>query len=164
MEKKEIPVPCKMFLRFLKEKGAFHDWRVEGEKRVRWDFNSPHGHKFCSLADKWQWYVSHSSVMHGIILSNRIYNVIDKTLYWTRTKRGHYFWSNLHIDWMGIYETYHAKREMDRAAGKPITDDLETFRKVLGAFFHNWRHRKLFAIFSVFIFGIFQLLQWHLGL
>ena len=39
-----MPVPCKMFLRFLKEKGAFHDWRVEGEKRVRWDFNSLHGH------------------------------------------------------------------------------------------------------------------------
>ena len=50
--------------------------------------------------------------------------------------------SNLHSDWMSIYETYHAKMEMDRAAGKPITDDLETFRKVLGAFFHDWKSVK----------------------
>ena len=148
-----------MFLRFLKEKGAFHDWRVEGEKRVRWDFNSLHGHKFCSLADKWQWYITHSSMMHAIILSNPIYNVLDNTLYWTRTKRGHSFWSNLHIDWMNIYDAYHEERETDRAPCKPITDDLETFRKVLKTFFHNWRHRKLFAIFSVFIFGIFQSLH-----
>ena len=153
-----------MFLRFLKEKGAFHDWRVEGEKRVRWDFTAPPGLNSCSLTEKWQWYISHSSTMHGIVLSNPIYNVLDSTLYWIRTERGHTFWSNLHIDWTGIYDTYHEEREMDRAACKPITDDLETFRKVLCTFFHDWRHRKLFAIFSVFIFGIFQSLQWHLGL
>lgn len=144
MENKNTPVPCKMFLRFLKEKGVFHEWRVEGENRVKSDFISriwSRSQKFYSLADVWQWCVTNSSTMHGIVLSNPIYIVIDKTLYWARTKRGHTFWAGLNDTWMDIYRAYHEERQRDRATCSPITDDLETFRKILKSFLNDWRYR-----------------------
>ena len=71
-------------------------------------------------------------MMHGTILSNPIYIVIDTTLYWARTKRGHTFWANVNDTWMDIYREYHEERRRDSMAyGKPITDDLETFIRVM---------------------------------
>ena len=143
-KKKQIPVPCEMFLRFLKEKEVFHEWRTEGEKRVKSDFIAPlldSSQKFYCFADKWRRYTIRSNTMHGTILSNPIYNVIDRTLYWARTKRGHTFWANLNDTWMDIYKTYHEERQRDRETFSPITDDLETFRKVLKTFLNDWRYR-----------------------
>ena len=134
-KKKQIPVPCEMFLRFLKEKGLFHEWRVEGENRVKQDFIShlwSRSQKFYSFAGKWQWCIANSSMMHGVILSNPIYIVIDTTLYWARTKRGHSFWANVNDTWMDIYRAYHEERQRDSMVyGKPITDDLETFIRIM---------------------------------
>ena len=134
-KKKQIPVPCEMFLRFLKEKGLFHEWRVEGENRVKQDFIShlwSRNQKFYSFAGKWQWCVANSNMMHGTILSNPIYIVIDTTLYWACTKRGHTFWANVNDTWMDIYREYHEERQKDSMAyGKPMTDDLEAFIRIM---------------------------------
>ena len=137
---KQIPVPCKMFLRFIKERGLFHEWRVEGENRVRSDFASPFvssDQKFYSFACKWQWYVIRSSTMYAIIY-NPIYNVIGRTLYWSRTKHGRSFWLSTNDTWMDIYRKYHKERQMDSLAyGKPMTDDLETFVRVMKSELHK---------------------------
>lgn len=132
---KDIPIPCKMFLRFLKERELFHEWRMEGDERIRRDSFIRSNLKFYSIADMWQWYVSRSGTMRSTISDNPIYNVIDQTLNWSRTKRGFSFWSNLHDYWTHIYSIYHKAREIDAVTCiKPMADDLDAFRTVMNEF------------------------------
>ena len=129
---KNIPVPCKMFLRFLKEGGLFHEWRVECEKRLKEDsinLVSNHGQKFYSFAEKWRWYISQSNAIKTVMQENQIYAIINRTLCWASTKRGHEFWKHVHYKWGILYYKYHTARKIESAVhNKPMTDDLDAFK------------------------------------
>ena len=138
---KDISIPCKMFLRFLKERELFHECRMEGDERIRRDSFIRSNLKFYSIADMWQWYVSRSGTMRSTISDNPIYNIIDQTLNWSRTKRGFSFWSNMHDYWIDLYCKYHAARKaVSVAVRQPITDDLDAFRHVMHEFGKDYLH------------------------
>lgn len=143
-ENKNIPVPCKMFLRFLKERDLFYEWRMEGENKIKKDSKSlilSSSQRFYSFADKWQWYITRSSTLYPILSDNQICNVIDYTLYWSCTKRGFSFWSNMHDYWIDLYCKYHAARKaVSVAVRQPMTDDLDTFRHVMHEFGKDYLH------------------------
>ena len=143
MSNKDIPVPCKMFLRFLKEMEIFHEWRMEGENRLKGDsihLVSSFDQKFHSFTVKWQWYISQSSTIKTVMLENSMYAIIDRTLCWSQTKRGHEFWKCVHHKWNALYYKYHTARKIESAANKkPIADDLDAFRDIMNDFISEAR-------------------------
>ena len=114
---------------------------MEGDERIRRDSFIRSNLKFYAIADMWQWYVSRSGTMRSTISDNPIYNIIDQTLNWSRTKRGFSFWSNLHDYWIDLYCKYHAARKaVSVAVRQPITDDLDAFRHVMHEFGKDYLH------------------------
>lgn len=138
---KQIHVQCKMFLRFLKENKIFHEWRVEGDNRIMRDSFVRTTLKFYAIADMWKWYISYSRTVHSAISDNPIYNVVDQTLHWACTKRGHTFWSKVNSRWKNLYRKYHVEREIGSMAyGKSMTDDFDAFRTVMNEFGKDYLH------------------------
>ena len=137
LKNKQLPVSCRMFLRFLKEANLFKEWTYEAEMRVIKDNeikNSPIETsvvKFTSFSEKWLWYVKKGK-LNRYVSQCPISNIIDYTMTWSSTRRGHDFWSKANSNWKELFYRYHTERATQcERAGFDISDDFSVFAKLL---------------------------------
>ena len=142
---KNIPVPCRMVLRFLKETNLYKEWYQEAEKKVIKDnqigaFPIETNIKFQTFSEKWLWYV-HNGKFNRYMHNCPINNILDYTLMWSKTRRGYDFWRKMNLYWKDLFLRYHSERTISCSLkGIDATDDVTVFVKIMMDFL---REKKL---------------------
>ena len=136
LKNKQMPVSCRMFLRYLKEANLFKEFCQEAEIRLIKDnedgiFPVEANIKFHTFSDKWLWYVRNGKL--NLFTSQcPINSILDYSILWTDTRRGHDFWSKVSSDWKTIFRKYHSERKLNCSfKGTKMTDDVSVFAKIL---------------------------------
>ena len=144
LKNKQMPVSCRMFLRYLKEANLFKEFCQEAEMRLIKDnnlnaYSRERPVKYHTFTEKWLWYVSNGG-LNSSLSKCPISNIIDIAMIWSETRRGHTYWSKVNSAWKNLFYRYHSERALNyslkrkHATDYYMADDANVFVKMLTDF------------------------------
>ena len=105
--------------------------------------------KFMTFSEKWLWYVNKGK-LNRYISQCPINNILDYTMTWSNTHRGHDFWSRVNSNWKDLFYRYHAERIHDcKREGRDVTDDLSVFVKIMMDYFQKKPWREPSGVYTI---------------